>query len=82
MTGWRRALTALVVWAVHFFLAYGAMLAFPEAPGVAWFTLGLGLTCLAFLGLLVRAAPREPIVLTATLLAAVAITWQSIAGLF
>ncbi len=82
MTGWRSALAAFVAWAVHFFLAYGLMLAFPEAPIVAWLTLGLGLACLAILASLLRSTPRRPIVVPATLLAAVAIAWQSIVGLF
>ncbi len=82
MTGWRSALAAFLAWAVHFFLAYGLMLAFPGAPIVAWLTLGLGLACLAYLASLLRSTPRRPIVVPATLLAAVAIAWQSIVGLF
>jgi len=82
MTGWRSALAAFVAWAVHFFLAYGLMLAFPEAPIVAWLTLGLGLACLAILAWILRSKPRHVIVVSATLLAAIGITWQSIVGLF
>ena len=82
MTGWRSALAAFLAWAVHFFLAYGLMLAFPEAPIVAWLTLGLGLACLAYLAWILRLKPRHEIVVSATLLAATGITWQSIVGLF
>ena len=82
MTGWRSALAAFLAWAVHFFLAYGLMLAFPEAKIVGWLTLGFGLACLAILASLLRSTPRRPIVVPATLLAAVAIAWQSIVGLF
>ncbi len=82
MTGWRTALAAFLAWAVHFFLAYGLMLAFPEAPIVAWLTLGLGLACLAILAWILRAKPRQEIVVSATLLAAIGITLQSIVGLF
>ncbi len=82
MTGWRPALAALLAWVLHFFLAYGLMLALPESRSVAWLTIGLGLACLAFLAWIVRSTPRSPVVLSAALLAAVAIAWQSIAGLF
>ena len=82
MTGWRPALAAFLAWTVHFFLAYGLMLAFPEEPIVGWLTLGLGLVCLAVLAWILRAKPRPVIVVSATLLAAIGITWQSIVSLF
>ena len=82
MSGWRPALAAFLAWAVHFFVAYGLMLAFPAAPVVAWLTIGLGLACLAFLALTAMKPPRDRIVIAAALLSAVAITWQSIVGLF
>jgi len=82
MSGWRPALAALLAWAVHFFVAYGLMLAAPNAPLVAWATLGLGLLGLAFLGLLLHRTPRHAVVKPAALLAGVGIVWQSIAGLF
>jgi len=82
VTGWRPALAALLVWAAHFFAAYGLMLAFPRAAAVAWLTLGLGLACLAILAWILRSTPRHVTVLAATLLAAVGIAWQSIVGLF
>ncbi len=82
MTGWRRPFAALVLWAVHFFGAYGLMLAFPEAPFVRWLTVGLGLACLAVLAMLLRPAPRQPGLVTAATLSGIAIIWQSIVGLF
>ena len=82
MSGWRPALAALLAWAVHFFVAYGLMLAVPDAPLVAWATLGLGLLGLAFLGLLLHRTRRHAVVQPAALLAGVGIIWQSIAGLF
>ena len=82
MMGWRLALAALLIWAAHFFLAYGLMLALPDAPVVAWATIGLGLLGLALLGLLLRPTPRHAVVRSAALLAGVGIIWQSIAGLF
>ena len=82
MTGLRPALIALLAWAVHFFGAYGLMLALPDAPVVAWITIGLGLACLVVLALLLRPTPRNPVVMVAVLLAGVAIAWQSIVGLF
>lgn len=82
MTGLRPALMALLTWALHFFLAYTLMLVFPEARSVVWFTIGLGLACLAFLAWTLRSTPRTPVVVAATLLATVAITWQSMVGIF
>jgi len=82
MTGWRPALRALIVWAAHFFVAYALMLAFPEADSVSWLTLALGLACLGFLAWTLRSTPRNIVVVAASILAGVAITWQSIVGLF
>ncbi len=82
MTGWRLGLAAFFAWAVHFFVAYGIMLAFPEAHSLGWITLGLGLACLAFLAWVVRSRPPNRIVLFAAVLSALAITWQSMVGLF
>ncbi len=82
MTGLRTALAALLVWAVHFFGAYGLMLALPNAPIVPWLTVGLGLACLVALAALLRRTPRNPVVVSASLVAGVAIIWQSIVALF
>lgn len=82
MTGWRPALAALLAWAVHFFVAYGFMLAFPTAQSVKWLTLVLGLACLMFLGWLLRSPQRDPLTLSAVLVAGIAIIWQSMVGLF
>lgn len=82
MTGWRPALLALIAWAVHFFLAYGLMLAFPHARFVGWMTLGLGLACLLFLWRNAHAAARAGLVMAASLVSALAIAWQSLAALF
>lgn len=82
MTGWRRALLALAAWAVHFFVAYGVMLALPHAAIVGWVTLGLGLACLAFLAWNARRAALNGLVRSASFLSAIAILWQSLVGLF
>lgn len=82
MTGWRRALLALVAWAVHFFVAYGVMLAFPHAAFVGWLTLGLGVACLAFLAWNARSAARPGIVISASIVSAIAIVWQSLVVIF
>ena len=82
MSGWRPALLALLVWAFHFFAAYGLMLIFPDAPGVGWATLGLGLACLAVLGWIAWSTPRNANVIAAAALSGIAIIWQSIVGLF
>ncbi|MES2902772.1 MAG: hypothetical protein V4696_01170 [Pseudomonadota bacterium] len=82
MTGLRPALVALLAWAVHFFGAYGLMLALPDAPIVVWFTLGLGLACLAVLGVLLRSTPWNTAAVLAVLLSGIAIVWQSISALF
>lgn len=82
MTGLRPAVAALLIWAIHFFVSYGLMLTFPEASGVGWATLGLGLACLAFLGWTMRKTPRQPVAVIATVLAGIAIAWQSIVGVF
>ena len=82
MTQWRRALAALVAWAVHFFVAYGAMLAFPDAAFVGWLTLGLGVACLAFVALNARPAAGNSTVIAATIVAALAIIWQSAVAFF
>lgn len=73
---------ALLAWAVHFFVAYGVMLAFPEARSLGGWTLGLGLACLAFLAWIVRPKPRHAVVISAVVLSGIAIIWQSIVGLF
>lgn len=77
MTGWRRALLALVAWAVHFFVAYGVMLAFPHAAFVGWLTLGLGLACLAFVAWNARPTGKSEEAMPASIVSAVAIIWQS-----
>ena len=82
MTGLRPALVALLAWAVHFFGAYGLMLALPDAPIVVWFTLGLGLACLAVLGVLLRSTPWNTAAVLAVLRSGIAIVWQSISALF
>lgn len=82
MTGLRPALVALLAWAVHFFGAYGLMLALPDAPVVGWLTIALGLACLVVLALLLRSTPRSPMVTVASILAGVAIAWQSLVGMF
>ena len=82
MTGWRVGLLAMIVWAAHFFGAYGLMLVFPDAPVVGWLSLGLGLACLAALALLWRKAPRVATSRASLLLAGIAIAWQSAVALF
>lgn len=82
MTGLKSALVALILWAVHFFGAYGLMLAFPDAAFVRWATLALGVACLALLALTARHAPKKGAARPAQVLAAIAIVWQSIVGLF
>lgn len=82
MTELRRALIALLAWAAHFFAAYGLMLALPDAPIVAWLTVGLGLASLAVLAVLLRPTPRTTATILAVLLAGVAIVWQSLSALF
>ena len=82
MSGWRPALSAFLAWAVHFFVAYGLMLAFPAEPIVGWLTLGLGLACLAFLAWTVWSKPQDGVVRLAAAVSAIAIIWQSIVGLF
>jgi hypothetical protein len=82
VSGGRRALRALAAWAVHFFVAYGLMLALPNAAIVGWLTLGLGLFCLAFLAWNARSSARHGTVMTATIVSALAIVWQSIVAFF
>lgn len=82
MSGWRLALAAFLAWAFHFFVAYGLMLAFPEARSLGWLTIGLGLACLAFLARMACSTPQDGVVTVAAMLSAIAIIWQSIVGLF
>ena len=82
MTGWRRALLALIAWAVHFFGAYGLMLAFPDAAFVGWLTLGLGMACLGFLAWNSRPPAGRGLVRLASILSAIAIVWQSLVVFF
>ena len=82
MSGWRPALWAFFAWAVHFFVAYGLMLAFPEARSVGSLTIGLGLACLAFLVWTACSHPKNGMIMVAAMLSAIAIAWQSIVGLF
>lgn len=82
MTGLRPALVAMVVWALHFFGAYGLMLALPDAPVVAWLTLGLGFAGLIALAVIIGRGPRNAVVVLATLVAGIGILFQSIVGLF
>lgn len=82
MTGWRRALFALLAWVVHFFVAYAFMLAFPDAAFVGWFTFALGLACLAFVIWNARPAARSEDVMLASIVSAIAITFQSLVVFF
>lgn len=82
MTGWRRALLALVAWAIHFFVAYGLMLAFPHSAFVGWLSLGLGCACLALVAWGARPARGPVIVKSASIISSIAIIWQSLVVFF
>lgn len=80
------ALGALLVWAAHFFAAYGLALVLPEArvvkPMIIVGTLA-ALAALAFLSRAVRQCARHQRVgQQSLLLAALAIAWQSLVALF
>ena len=82
MSGWKPALATMVVWALHFFLAYGLMLIAPDARWVGLATLALGALCFAAIGLIFVRNGRSKALTTAAPLAAIAIVWQSAVGLF
>lgn len=81
---WKLALAPLLIWTLHFFLAYGLMLAMPDAAVVPWLVVVLGLLCLGGLFLVYRQAgsAKETRILPAIFLAAVAVIWQSLVAFF
>ena len=80
------ALWALVVWAAHFFVAYGLALLLPDALVLRPMIIVATLAALIVLALLLRSAlltARQPgIGKQSLLIAAIAIAWQSLVALF